>query len=91
MNEKTVGRAVAITCVCLAVSQPAMAIDLFADAKTAIKETAGVGSGVESAILAAGALGAVLTGFITKNWIGAIAGFTVGIIFWNIAAPIAGL
>lgn len=75
----------------LLATHPALAADLFGGAKEAIKDTAGVGSGVETAILSAGVLGAALTGFITKNWIGAIGGFAVGMIFWSVAAPLVGL
>ncbi len=70
---------------------PAMAADLFATAKTAIKDTAGQGSSIEMAIYAAGAIGAMLTGWITKNWVGGVSGFAVGMIFWSVVAPMVGL
>jgi len=75
----------------LVVTQPALAVDLFANGKDAIKETVGSDSTVETAILASGAVGAALTGFISKNWIGAIGGFAVGMVFWSVAAPLVGL
>ncbi len=75
----------------LLATQPALAADMFASGKTAIKDTVGTDSTVETAILSAGAVGAALTGFITKNWIGAIGGFAVGMIFWSVVAPMVGL
>jgi len=91
MRNKITSNAVAITCIFIAVTQPAIAADLFVSAKTAIKDTAGTGSGVETAILAAGALGGAITGFMTKNWVGALSGFATGMIFWSVAAPLVGL
>ncbi len=75
----------------LLATHPALAVDMFASGKTAIKDTVGSDSTVETAILASGVVGAALTGFITKNWIGAIGGFAVGMIFWSVAAPLVGL
>jgi type IV conjugative transfer system pilin TraA len=73
-------------------AHPAFAADdLFAGAKDAIKVTVGEDSGIEMAIMTVGAIAAALTGFVTKNWIGAIAGFTIGVIFWNIVSPMVGL
>lgn len=91
MNPKTTRRAVAISCIFIAMTQPALAADLFVTAKTAIKESAGTGSGIETALLGAGLLGGVITGFMTKNWVGGMGGFAAGMIFWNIAAPLVGL
>ncbi|SGZ09623.1 type IV conjugative transfer system pilin TraA [Moritella viscosa] len=91
MNKNVLGRAVAMSCVCLALTQPALAADLFAGAKTAIKDTVGTGSGVETAILGMGVLGGAISGFMTKNWVGGIGGFVAGMIFWKFAAPLAGL
>lgn len=91
MSKNITSSAVAITCLLIVVAQPAVAADLFASAKSAIKDTAGTGSGVETAILAAGALGGAITGFMTKNWVGALGGFATGMIFWNVAAPLVGL
>lgn len=91
MNEKTVGRAVAMSCVCLALTQPALAADLFAGAKTAIKDTAGTGSSIETAMLGVGLLSGMATGYLTKNWLGGIGGFAAGMIFWKFAAPLVGL
>nr|AKN39090.1 IncF plasmid conjugative transfer pilin protein TraA [Vibrio genomosp. F6] len=83
------GLCVAITV--LLATQPALAADLFATGKQAIKETAGDGSAVEVAMLGSGALGAAVTGFTTRNWFGAIGGFAGGMIFWSVAAPLVGL
>ena len=83
--------AVALVFALLSIANPAMAVDLLAAAKTTIKDTAGQGSGVENALLALGAIGALAFGFMSKNWIGAIGGFAVGLVFWNVAAPLAGL
>jgi len=91
MNEKILGRAVAMSCVCLAITQPALAADLFSGAKAAIKDTAGTGSSIETAMLSVGLLGGMATGFLTKNWLGGVGGFAAGMIFWKFAAPIVGL
>ncbi len=72
-------------------ANPTLAADLFTSGKVTIQDTAGTGSMFELAILALGALGALVFGFISKNWVGAIAGFAVGVIFWNISAPLIGL
>jgi len=91
MNNKILGCAVAISTVCLAVTQPVLAADLFANAKVAIKESAGTGSSIETAMLSVGLLGGMATGYLTKNWLGGIGGFAAGMIFWKFAAPIVGL
>lgn len=91
MSKKIIGRAVAISCACLALTQPALAADLFSGAKTAIKDTAGTGSSIETAMLSVGLLGGMATGYLTKNWLGGIGGFAAGMIFWKFAAPVVGL
>lgn len=75
----------------IAVTQPALATDLFAAGKTIINETAGDGSAVENAILAAGAIGAAAGGFMSRNWLGAVGGFAGGMIFWEVVKPLVGL
>ncbi|WP_070968473.1 hypothetical protein [Vibrio sonorensis] len=77
--------------VAVAVANPVHAADLFTNAKTDIKDTAGTGSAVEMALLAFGGIGAIAFGFMSKNWIGAITGFAVGVLFWNIITPMIGL
>lgn len=72
-------------------SNSAFAADLFAAGKTTIKETAGDGSAVENAILAAGAIGAAAGGFMSRNWLGAVGGFAGGMIFWEVVKPLVGL
>ncbi len=78
---------VAIGALTLLMPNLAAAADLFTAAKTDIKDTAGTGSGVEMAILALGGIGALVFGFMSKNWVGAIGGFAVGVIFWNVITP----
>ncbi|KFA94990.1 type IV conjugative transfer system pilin TraA [Vibrio sp. ER1A] len=75
----------------LTILHPAFAADLFSGAKTTIKETAGDGSAVENGILAVGAIGAAAGGFMTRNWMGAVGGFTAGMIFWEVVKPLVGL
>ncbi len=77
--------------IAVTISNPALAADLFTDAKGTIKDTAGDGSAVENAILAAGAIGAVAGGFMSRNWLGAIGGFAGGMIFWEVVKPLVGL
>lgn len=69
----------------------AAATDLFASGKEVIKKTAGDGSMVEHAIFAAGAIGAMMGGIISRNWFGAIGGFITGMAFWEIIKPLIGL
>ncbi|MGR5096757.1 type IV conjugative transfer system pilin TraA [Vibrio maritimus] len=75
----------------LFLSNPVFAADLFDGAKTTIKDTAGDGSAVENGILAVGAIGAAAGGFMTRNWMGAVGGFTAGMIFWEVVKPLVGL
>ncbi|TFH89372.1 type IV conjugative transfer system pilin TraA [Vibrio ouci] len=70
---------------------PSLATDLFAEGKATIKSTAGDDSAAEMAMLTAGALGAAVTGFATRNWFGAIGGFAGGMIFWEVIKPLVGL
>ena len=79
-----------VACAFLA-TQPALAADIFATGKTAIKESAGKGSMVETAILGSGLIGAAVTGFATRNWLGAAGGFVGGNILWSVGAPLVGL
>lgn len=72
-------------------SNPAFAVDLFENAKDTIQKTAGDGSAVENGILAVGAIGAAAGGFMTRNWMGAVGGFTAGMIFWEVVKPLVGL
>jgi type IV conjugative transfer system pilin TraA len=75
----------------LITTQPAMAADIFATGKTAIKESAGKDSMVETAMLSTGLIGAIITGFTTRNWYGAAGGFVGGNILWAVGAPLVGL
>lgn len=72
-------------------TQPALAADIFASGKAAIKESAGKGSAVETAILSSGLVGATVTGFMTRDWLGAVGGFFGGNILWTVAGPLVGL
>ncbi|CAG17941.1 type IV conjugative transfer system pilin TraA [Photobacterium profundum] len=79
------------TGVALAISQPALAADIFAGSKTVIKENADGDSGLYMGMTVAGLGSAALGGFLTKNWGGAIGGFVTGMIFANTAMAIVGL
>ncbi|ARC95102.1 type IV conjugative transfer system pilin TraA (plasmid) [Vibrio coralliilyticus] len=72
-------------------TQPAIAADIFASGKTAIKESAGKGSMVETAMLGSGLIGATVLGLTTRNWYAAAGGFVGGNIFWAVGAPLVGL
>ena len=72
-------------------TQPAIAADIFASGKTAIKESAGKGSMVETAMLGTGLIGATVLGLTTRNWYGAVGGFVGGNILWAVGAPLVGL
>ena len=65
--------------------------DLFKDTKTEITASAGRESGLWFAITVIGLAVGAITGFVTKNWAGAIGGFVVGMIFLNAAAMVIGL
>ncbi|PCD85528.1 type IV conjugative transfer system pilin TraA [Vibrio mediterranei] len=91
INTTTFALGVLLTAVTLLISYPASAVDLFDSAKTTIKDTAGEGSAVENGILAIGAIGAAAGGFMTRNWMGAVGGFTAGMIFWEVIKPLVGL
>ena len=69
----------------------AFAADLFKDTKTEITDSAGRQSGLWFAITVIGLAVGAITGFVTKNWAGAIGGFVVGMIFLNAAASVIGL
>ncbi|ENM5739382.1 type IV conjugative transfer system pilin TraA [Vibrio mimicus] len=75
----------------LLISHPALAEDIFASGKQAMKDTAGKGSVIETAMLGAGLMGAVVTGLMTRNWFAALGGFAGGSILWNVGAPLVGL
>lgn len=75
----------------LSITQPALAADIFAGAKTSMKDTAGDGSGAEMAMFIVGAFGAAVLGFTTRNWYAAVGGFAGGMIFWEVIKPIIGL
>ena len=62
--------------------------DLFAGTKDEIKAFAGRTSGLWFAITVIGLAVGAITGFVTKNWAGAIGGFVVGMIFLNAAASV---
>ena len=67
------------------------ATDPFVDGKDEIVATVGSGSTMQFALLVIGLCAAGITGFITKNWGGAIGGFVVGMIFLNVALKVVGL
>ena len=69
----------------------AHAADPFASAKSEIVDTVGSGSTMQFALLVIGLCAAGITGFLTKNWGGAIGGFVVGMIFLNVALKVVGL
>ncbi|MEG3223301.1 type IV conjugative transfer system pilin TraA [Vibrio gigantis] len=75
----------------LFITHPALAADIFASGKQAMKDTAGKGSSVETAMLGTGLVGAVITGLMTRNWFAAVGGFIGGSILWNVGAPLVGL
>ncbi|WP_425667807.1 type IV conjugative transfer system pilin TraA (plasmid) [Vibrio tubiashii] len=79
-----------IACALLA-TQPALAADIFASGKTAIKESAGKGSMVETAMLGSGLILGTITGFTTRNWVAGVGGFVGGNILWAVGAPLVGL
>ncbi|CAH6877502.1 type IV conjugative transfer system pilin TraA [Vibrio lentus] len=89
--KKHTSKALVLTSLVVLSTQPTLAADLFAAGKTTIKETAGDGSAVENAILAAGAIGAAAGGFMSRNWLGAVGGFAGGMIFWEVVKPLVGL
>ncbi|WP_045589820.1 type IV conjugative transfer system pilin TraA [Vibrio vulnificus] len=79
------------TLLVLGFATPSFATDLFAGGKATIKSTAGDDSAAEMAMLTAGALGAAVLGFTTRNWFAAIGGFAGGMIFWEVIKPLVGL
>lgn len=82
------GFVAAIALFLITAGNQAMAADIFSSAKTTIKENADEDSGLFMAMLAVGLGSAALSGFITKNWGGAIGGFVVGMIFVNFMAGV---
>ena len=69
----------------------AYAVDPFVNAKSEIIDTVGSGSTMQFALLVIGLCAAGITGFLTRNWGGAIGGFVVGMIFLNVALKVVGL
>ena len=69
----------------------AAATDLFAGTKDEIKASVGRSSGLWFGITVIGLAVGAITGFVTKNWAGAVGGFVVGMIFLNAAASVIGL
>lgn len=90
MSNK-LGSLVIAGAVVLAATEPALAADLFATAKTTIKENAGNGSGLYQAMTVAGLGAAGVGGYMTKNWVGAVGGFATGMIFTNTAMTMLGI
>ncbi|SON51583.1 type IV conjugative transfer system pilin TraA [Vibrio tapetis] len=90
-SQRALAVGVAVGLGALLVTQPTLAADLFAGGKQAVKDTAGKGSLVETAMLGTGLLGAVVTGLMTRNWFAALGGFAGGSILWNVGAPMVGL
>lgn len=84
-----VGLGVAVST--LFITQPALAADIFESGKQAMKDTAGKGSAVETAMLGTGLAGAVVTGLMSRNWFAAVGGFIGGSVLWNVGAPLVGL
>ncbi|WP_154723950.1 type IV conjugative transfer system pilin TraA [Vibrio cyclitrophicus] len=85
---------IAVCCVAFGLvmmPQLAFAADLFAAGRQDIIDNVGTGSVVELAILSVGGVGALIFGYLSKNWVGAIGGFAVGVIFWNIASTYIGI
>ena len=92
LTQQQVSSTFALFVVCAVfAAQPVLAADIFAAGKTAIKESAGTGSMVETAILGSGLIGAAVTGLMTRNWFGAVGGFVGGNILWKVGAPLVGL
>ncbi|CAK1711107.1 hypothetical protein VCRA2116O28_1300001 [Vibrio crassostreae] len=56
-----------------------------------MKDSAGKGSAVETAMLGTGLAGAVVTGLMSRNWFAAVGGFIGGSVLWNVGAPLVGL
>lgn len=80
-----------VTFLLLCFAAPSFATDLFAGGKATIKSTAGDDSAAEMAMLTAGALGAAVLGFTTRNWFASVGGFGGGMIFWEVIKPLVGL
>ncbi|CAH1547365.1 type IV conjugative transfer system pilin TraA [Vibrio harveyi] len=90
-TQRTLAFTLGLAVSAILVTQPALAADIFASGKQAIKDTAGKGSSVETAMLGTGLVGAVVTGLMTRNWFAALGGFAGGSILWNVGAPLVGL
>ncbi|KLN64607.1 type IV conjugative transfer system pilin TraA [Vibrio europaeus] len=73
------------------ITYPVLAADLFATGKSIIKDTAGKGSTVETAMLGTGLIVSAITGLTTRNWLAAVGGFIGGNILWSVGAPMVGL
>ncbi len=69
----------------------AVANDLFADGKATVSSTVGTDSSVEFYVWVSGFIGAVLFGFSQRNWISALTGFGIGMIFWEVGKGMVGL
>ena len=78
LTQQQVSSTFALFVVCAVLQPTVLAFDIFAAGKTAIKESAGTGSTVETAILGSGLIGAAVTGLMTRNWFGAVGGFVGG-------------
>ncbi|WP_172380947.1 type IV conjugative transfer system pilin TraA [Vibrio sp. Vb339] len=91
MTTRTLTLALGLAVSTLLVTHPALAADIFAGGKQAMKDSAGKGSAVETAMLGTGLVGAVVSGLMTRNWFAAVGGFIGGSILWNIGAPLVGL
>lgn len=69
----------------------ANAVDIFASAKTDIKEATSTDSTLYLAITALSLIVAVITGVTTKNWFAAVGGFAASMIFISAGMKMVGL
>ena len=91
LTQRTVAFTIGLAVSAILVTQPALAADIFASGKQAMKDSAGKGSAVETAMLGTGLAGAVITGLMTRNWFASVGGFVGGSVLWNVGAPLVGL
>ncbi|GLT20468.1 hypothetical protein GCM10007938_42530 [Vibrio zhanjiangensis] len=91
-SRSILGAALTLGALALVAAHPALAADdVFASGKEVIKASAGKGSTIEMAMLTSGLVGALVMGWMSRNWFVAAGGFAVGNILWSFAAPMVGL
>ena len=94
-SRSILGAALTLGVLALVATHPTLAADaatdVFAGGKDTIKASAGKGSTVEMAMLTSGLVGALVSGWMSRNWFVAAGGFAVGNVLWSIAAPMVGL